>query len=179
MNSKMEYLLVFAYNLRKQLPNSQLFYSLYSFAKFIGLILISHNVSNLEDNVHSIANLFICFTVYGKGYKQYVSSYFGILVIFFYFMASFIILTFFTIILIKKNHGCALYDKLSTIELALIKIIARILTCIAFISQHLIEYLTLGILDVVLPNMKLIRNNSSSIDYIFSTFCITNVKSPQ
>ena len=85
--------LVLAYHIRKSFPKTKLFYSAYYFVKFIGIILITHNVPNLETN-NGFTSKLLYLTIFGViGFNWLYNSYY-IIVIILVFYYSHICFTF-------------------------------------------------------------------------------------
>ena len=74
--------LVLAYHIRKSFPKTKLFYSAYYFVKFIGIILITHNVANLETNTGFTSKLLYLTIFRATGFNWLYSSYYRIVIIF-------------------------------------------------------------------------------------------------
>ena len=73
-------LIFITYKVRKYIPTSQIFYSLYIFVKFFGIILATHNTKNIEKN-DFVSSILLYFTCFGqRGFKPYANTYYTIII---------------------------------------------------------------------------------------------------
>ena len=69
-----DYKTIFVYKMRKYFPKTELFYCIYYIFKFIGVMLATHYVKNLEKKINIFKLLYITF--FGdNGFSSYTSSY--------------------------------------------------------------------------------------------------------
>ena len=74
-------LIFITYKVRKYIPTSQIFYSLYIFVKFFGIILATHNTKNIVKN-DFVSSILLYFTCFGqRGFKPYANTYYTIIIL--------------------------------------------------------------------------------------------------
>ena len=74
-------LIFITYKVRKYIPTSQIFYSLYIFVKFFGIILATHNTKNIKKN-DFVSSILLYFTCFGqRGFKPYANTYYTIIIL--------------------------------------------------------------------------------------------------
>ena len=143
--------------IRKNLTNNKIFYSIYFFFKFNGLILSTQNLKNYEEknNIKSFYTIFSKILLFNKTYKfiNYYYQTFCIII----FISNIIFFLLFYIIYKKIQHvylnskgNTNLYlNKYLSNKKHLyffVKILAYYLLYISTINQHLGEYLSIGII---------------------------------
>ena len=143
--------------IRTNLTNNKIFYSIYFFFKFNGLILSTQNLKNYEEknNIKSFYTIFSKILLFNKTYKFINYSYQTFCIIIFISNIIFFLLFY---IIYKKIQHVYLNSKGNT-NLYLnkylsnkkhlyffVKILAYYLLYISTINQHLGEYLSIGII---------------------------------
>ena len=143
--------------IRTNLTNNKIFYSIYFFFKFNGLILSTQNLKNYEEknNIKSFYTIFSKLLLFNKTYKfiNYYYQTFCIII----FISNIIFFLLFYIIYKKIQHvylnskgNTNLYlNKYLSNKKHLyffVKILAYYLLYISTINQHLGEYLSIGII---------------------------------
>ena len=143
--------------IRTNLTNNKIFYSIYFFFKFNGLILSTQNLKNYEEknNIKSFYTIFSKILLFNKTYKfiNYYYQTFCIII----FISNIIFFLLFYIIYKKIQHvylnskgNTNLYlNKYLSNKKHLyffVKILAYYLLYISTINQHLGEYLSIGII---------------------------------
>lgn len=77
-----DYKTIFVYKMRKYFPKTELFYCIYYIFKFIGVMLSTHNVKNLEKKSTNIVFKLLYITFFGdNGFSSYTSSYNVIIIV--------------------------------------------------------------------------------------------------
>ena len=159
------------YLIRKNLTNSKIFYSIYFFFKFNGLILSSQNLKNYEENNNIKSYYTFCSKIllFHKTYKLINYNYQTFCIIIFisniiFFLCFYIIYKKIKHIYLNSKGNTNLYlnKYLSNKKhlYFLVKILAYYLLYISTINQHLGEYLSIGIItpfvekDILNSNKK-------------------------
>ncbi len=143
--------------IRTNLTNNKIFYSIYFFFKFNGLILSTQNLKNYEEknNIKSFYTIFSKLLLFNKTYK-FINYYYQTFCIIIFISNIIFFLLFY--IIYKKIQQVYLNSKGNT-NLYLnkylsnkkhlyffVKILAYYLLYISTINQHLGEYLSIGII---------------------------------
>ncbi len=143
--------------IRTNLTNNKIFYSIYFFFKFNGLILSTQNLKNYEEknNIKSFYTIFSKILLFNKTYK-FINYYYQTFCIIIFISNIIFFLLFY--IIYKKIQQVYLNSKGNT-NLYLnkylsnkkhlyffVKILAYYLLYISTINQHLGEYLSIGII---------------------------------
>lgn len=91
-----------AYHIRKSFPKTKLFYSAYYFVKLIGIILITHNVPNLETN-NGFTSKLLYLTIFGAiGFNWLYNSYYIIVIIFSVLLLSYLLYFLYIVSQVKR-----------------------------------------------------------------------------
>jgi len=165
-----EKLLIFIrilYNLKKRIPNNGIFWYLFFITKFIGPFIIVSSYSNLEnDFINVLRNL-----VYYKDFKNEINqNFFQIFSLIIYFLVPVPVLLIFYIYY-QKTTIYQRADNLMKLEKKykiLIKIAGVLILLILIFSQHIIEILSISLIQVIIQNSNINSTN----------FNINNFKSP-
>ena len=143
--------------IRTNLTNNKIFYSIYFFFKFNGLILSTQNLKNYEEknNIKSFYTIFSKILLFNKTYKFINYSYQTFCIIIFisniiFFLLFYIIYKKILHVYLNSKGNTNLYlNKYLSNKKHLyffVKILAYYLLYISTINQHLGEYLSIGII---------------------------------
>ena len=177
-------LIKIVYLIRANLTNNKIFYSIYFFFKFIGLILSTQNLKNYEEknNIKSFYTIFSKLLLFNKTYKFINHNYQTFCIIIFisniiFFLLFYIIYKKIQHIYLNSKGNTTLYlNKYLSNKKNLyffVKILAYYLLYISTINQHLGEYLLIGIItpfvkkDILKSNKKYYLSEKNKL-YFFN-----------
>ena len=168
--------LVLAYHIRKSFPKTKLFYSAYYFVKFIGIILITHNVANLETN-NGFTSKLLYLTIFGAtGFNWLYSSYYIIVIIFSVLLLLYLLYFLYIVSQVKRFFSKSHFNLENKLPKSLkysIYWYTKIFAFLSFFSQHFIVFFTIGLISTF-HNDHEIFNMPSVFKYITFCLCILN-----
>ena len=170
------------YNVRKNLPNTLLFYFIYYSYKLLGLLLCTQNLKEYEsksNNITSFYSIFSKLLLFDSSFNIVSFSYQWICLTLFFFLTFFLLFFFISFKTLssvysiqkdnKESRLTKFLDKTPIIK-SFIKIFTYLLVTISFFSQYLQEYLLFGIISSFIEKNYERDNSIESDKYLTDYF---------